>query len=94
MKRFLCVLALGVATIAVATPALADTPGCVSRAEYRQVHRGMTKPHVHRIFDTAGHRDAAHGNIEVRGYRTCPRHSAVSLTYRKRRVSTKVAIWH
>ena len=45
--------------------AVADTPGCVTRHEYRQVevfhkdadgvlHRGMLQPKVHKMFDTVG----------------------------------------
>jgi hypothetical protein len=37
-----------------AGPANADTPHCVTRAEFNQVHRGMYKAHVHRIFDFKG----------------------------------------
>ena len=30
------------------------TPGCVSGAEYRKIHMGMTRVKVRRIFDTKG----------------------------------------
>jgi hypothetical protein len=50
-------LALGV-LLTVVAPASADTPGCVTRAEYRQVQtlpRGeWTMARVARLFDTAG----------------------------------------
>jgi hypothetical protein len=35
-------------------PAAADTPGCVTRAEYGRVRDGMTRGKVHDIFDTNG----------------------------------------
>ena len=37
-----------------AGPASADTPRCVTLKEYRQVHQGMTRARVHRIFDVRG----------------------------------------
>ena len=75
MKQGLSAFVLVLATLtSVSTPAQAATPGrCVSRGEYRQVHRGMTKHHVHRIFDTRGRRTAfsRHGGVtaEIRRYR-------------------------
>lgn len=51
-------VAAGVALVAplmlVVGPAGADTPGCVTHAEYRHVHHGMTRGRVHDIFDTSG----------------------------------------
>jgi hypothetical protein len=42
--------------------AQADTPGCVTRAEFHRVHRGMTPRRVHRIFGARAHSLArAHG---------------------------------
>ena len=34
--------------------AAADNPGCVTRAEYQQIHGGMSQARVHQVFDTAG----------------------------------------
>ena len=55
--------------------AWADTPGCVTRAEYLQVQRGDTRLQVRTVFDTPGGRlyYAHSGNlsVEIRGYRTC-----------------------
>ena len=42
------------AVMMTASPASADTPGCVTRAEYDHVSKGMRKVRVHRIFDTRG----------------------------------------
>ncbi|MDX6316737.1 MAG: hypothetical protein QOD35_137 [Nocardioidaceae bacterium] len=55
--------------VAVAPSASADTPGCVTRAEYRQVQTGMHIKRVHTIFDTRG---AAYGTSGLkRIYRVC-----------------------
>ncbi len=56
------------------TPAQADSPGCVTKAEYRAVDKEMLKSKVHRIFDTNGKRlYMDHGQItnEGREYRVC-----------------------
>jgi hypothetical protein len=42
-----------VAGLAV-SPAVGDSPGCVTRHEYLQVRSGMTKAAVNAIFDTHG----------------------------------------
>jgi hypothetical protein len=99
MKQGLSAFALVLATLTgVSTPAQAAIPGpCVSRGEYRQVHRSMTKHRVHRIFDTRGRRTAfsRRGGVtaEIRRYRGCPRHSAVSVAYGNGRVRGKSASW-
>lgn len=54
--------------------ATADTPGCVTRAEYRRVHDGMPRGKVHDIFDTKGtslfeNPGAVHNS--AREYRMC-----------------------
>ena len=48
-----CVMLVATLMLGVGA-ASADTPGCVTRAEYRQVHDGMTRGRVHDIFDTKG----------------------------------------
>jgi hypothetical protein len=58
----------------VVGPAAGDTPGCVTRAEYRRVHDGMTRGKVHDIFDTIGtslfeNPGAVHNS--AREYRMC-----------------------
>jgi hypothetical protein len=94
MKHLLCVFALAVATLVVVAPAAQATHRpCVNRLEYILVHRGMPKHRVHRIFDTRGRRVAKHGNNEIRSYRACTRRSAVSVTYKQRRVRVKSAVW-
>jgi len=99
MKQGLSAFVLVLATLTgVSTPAQAAVRGhCVSPGEYRQVHRGMTRHHVHRIFDTRGRRTAfsRHGGVtaEIRRYRGCPRRSAVSVAYGNGRVRGKSASW-
>ncbi len=93
-------LALALGSLVVATsPAAAaqDTPRCVTKKEYRKVHKGMTKKRVHRIFDTRGRRDAfaqsGGHTAEIRSYRTCSRFSAVSISYGDGRLDGKSAVW-
>ena len=49
-------MAVGVSAglVAGAGPAVADTPGCVTRGEFRHVSDGMSIDRVHKIFDTNG----------------------------------------
>ncbi len=68
--------ALSVATLLSVPVEATATHNCVSRFEYQRVHRGMAKPRVHFIFDTAGVRldlvRRADGSVdEWRGYRLC-----------------------
>ena len=94
MKKYLSALAIGMALVTVVAPAAqADTPGCVTKGEFDRVHNGMRISRVHRVFDTAGHVDVHVGNLSVRKYRTSPRHSAVSVTFRRGHVSAKVGIF-
>jgi hypothetical protein len=98
MKKMLCGLALAVASFGIAVPtAQADTPRCVTKGEYRQVHRNTRMPRVHRVFDVRGRR-VAYARVgrftsEVRVYRTCRRGGAVSVSYGNRRLKGKFAIW-
>jgi hypothetical protein len=57
--------------VALAPAASADTLGCVTRAEYRQVYDHMTIKQVHAIFDTVGtvHRKFSNGHSRI--YRVC-----------------------
>jgi len=77
VKRRIAAVAAGVLAVTgfgVMTPAQADSPGCVTRAEYRAVDKGMLKSKVHRIFDTNGKRlYINHGQVtnEGREYRVC-----------------------
>jgi|RhiMetdeSRZDD1v2_1073273.scaffolds.fasta_scaffold15004_14 hypothetical protein len=75
-------LALAVGGIVVATsPASADTPGCVTKKEYRKIHKGMTKKRVHRIFDTRGwFADGGAGGYS-RAYLSCDHRHEADIEY-------------
>jgi hypothetical protein len=91
-------LALGSTVVAI-TPASADTPGCVSKAEFRKVHKGMTRQRVQRIFDTKGHQVytwwISGDHYSGREYRACrhPQWSIVSIDYVNGKVDAKFAYW-
>ena len=61
MKKFLITAVLALLTVG-GTIAVTDapasaapgSPGCVTRSEFRQVHRGMTQAQVQRVFGTRG----------------------------------------
>jgi hypothetical protein len=98
MRQVLSAVVLVLATLAGgAVSAHAEARACVSPGEYRQVHRGMTKHRVHQIFDTRGRRTAfvrrGGSTFQIRRYRGCPRHSAVSVAYGNGRVRAKSASW-
>ena len=94
-------LATAVAIAAIvgggAVPASADTPGCVTRGEYRSVSKGMAKWRVASIFDTRGSRQvystSGGYSIEIRNYRTCLPYSVVSIAFENGRLSNKTAVW-
>ena len=80
MPRFPVLLAAAVAAAVLsplpgpAAPVSADTPGCVSAAEYRRVHDHMTRGKVHRIFDTSGRNLFENPGVvhnSAREYRMC-----------------------
>jgi hypothetical protein len=79
-------LALAIGGVAViAGPASADTPGCVTRAEFDRVHKGMTKKRVHRIFDFHGIFHDGHAGGYTRAYSRCDHEHMALVTYRKTR---------
>ena len=94
MRTFLVLVFLIGSILTAPSPATADTPGCVARTEFQQVHKGMTKNRVHRIFDTSGTLNSA-ARHEVRTYRACsrPRLSYVSVHFSGGKVIAKFAIW-
>jgi hypothetical protein len=98
MNRMLGALALVIAClVAMPSPAQAEARRCVSPGEYAQVHKGMPKRAVHRVFDTRGRRVAfsRHGRFtsEIRRYPGCPHRSAVSVAYGNGRLRAKSASW-
>lgn len=92
-------LAMGVAVVSVPAVAQADTPGCVTKREFRKVHNGMSKTRIHRILDTRGKQSSIFTSggdrYESREYRSCraPSWSMVSVDYENNRVSGKFAYW-
>ena len=65
-------------------PASADTPGCVSRHEFKRVAVGMRMTKVHAIFDTAGTETALGAPHKLRYYTTCTGRGAVQVVYNSR----------
>lgn len=82
-------VAAGLFALTPMAPASADTPGCVTRAEFQRVDRGMLNRRVHRIFDTDGRLSSSSrggGGDSWREYRVCrswgsPRWSDVSINF-------------
>lgn len=54
IKKILVALAMIASTVLIAAPAQADLSGCVSAAEYDQVHLEMRQSRVHNIFGQSG----------------------------------------
>ena len=75
MKRIPTALALGFAAsigvVVLAPPAQADTPGCVTKTEFRAVKKGDKKMRVHRIFDTRGEFADGFAGGYTRWYPSC-----------------------
>lgn len=76
--------------VVVAGPASADSPGCVTGAEFRRIDKGMTRMRVQRIFDTKGRslfRNPGAVHNSARTYRMCVRwrrgtgHSQVQIQF-------------
>lgn len=77
--------------------AQADTPGCVTRHEFRRVDTSggdaWTRKHVRRVFDTRGHVVSVGGNQVTLHYRTCagiPTLSYAVVIYRHHRAWFKL----
>ena len=95
-------VAVPVTAIAPAANADAGSPTCVTRAEYRQVNKGMTKAAVDREFGIHGKRQAGATSggyrSEVWSYRTCQRYSALAVSFSANpggplRLAAKSAVW-
>jgi hypothetical protein len=85
MKRLVLVATGLLAALAFAPSALAGTPDCVTRAEYRSVHPDDSMHRVHHVFDIRGRRLWIDGEGDLRSqkrrYRTCRAHSSISLWF-------------
>ena len=93
---------LASAPLAFAPLAAADTPGCVTRSEYRAVQKDDSIARVHRIFNTDGRRigGAKGGGFasQVRSYRTCSPLASVVIQFDRSRgtiwkLTAKSAVW-
>ena len=68
-------------TLALSDTASADTPACVTTAEFRQAKRGMTKRQVDRIFDVHGHVKGRSPLWDRWVYPHCQRNLLVNMYY-------------
>jgi hypothetical protein len=97
---------VGVLAFTGSSPASADngTPGCVAKAEFRQLRRGMTPTQVQRLFGTKGKTtytsNYAGYRYVSREYRPCvgPPYSFVDVNFSANprqalRVDGKFAYW-
>ena len=76
--------------VAPTSPADADTPGCVTRAELRAAKHGLPKPRVHNIFDTRGTRiNLIPASEERRTYRMCDPSLRLNVVYLHGRLGYK-----
>ncbi|GAA5147949.1 hypothetical protein GCM10023340_21130 [Nocardioides marinquilinus] len=85
---------LGLTTVTVSPADAAPSKGCVTRAEYKKVKKGMTKARVHSIFGTSGQRVTMSGGVEGRGYKVCTsKTGAVGVAYSKGKLASKAVTW-
>jgi hypothetical protein len=74
-------------------PAQADTPGCVTKGEFKRAKKGMKQVRVHRIFDTSGF-DTGLGDLETRHYDPCAAGGIVQVVFRDNgRLKSKSGNW-
>ena len=92
-------LALTLSPLVLAGPAEATTPGCVDRAEYRKLSRGMGITKVHRIVNTKGRQTMSGFGYQSREYKACTdrEYGFVDLMYARKRgtwvLDSKFAYW-
>jgi hypothetical protein len=99
-KRLAAVMVAGVLAVPTlaAQVAQADTPGCVTKTEFRNIHKPMLRKNVHNIFDTSGKQTffwSGSGDVyESREYNVCTSsYGFVSVDYKNKRVDGKFAYW-
>ncbi len=86
------------APLVLANPAwAADTPGCVTRAEFKKVSKGMTKQRVTRIFDNRGKLSSYYaydGDVyTTREYNPCAKYASIYVDYKNGLVKSKNGYW-
>ena len=86
MKKVLSLLTLVGVIGLFPMPAQADTPGCVTRPEFRRMELGMRQARVRVIFDAHGQQIEEHNASETFAYDTCSNRGVVFVTYRHNRV--------
>lgn len=92
--------------LVAASPATAaDTAGCVTKAEFKSVSKGMGLKRVHNILDTAGKQtyyssgSKYYPAVQWREYKACvkPTWSSVNVDYKRKNgrwvVTNKSAYW-
>ena len=90
---------LSAGLVLAAAPAQAGSERCVTRHEYRNVHRGMEKANVHNRFDSAGKQTSAFSiggdHYQSREYKPCTdrRYGFVWVDYKNGRVQSKGVYW-
>ena len=99
MKKLLIALATSIALlapVAVAAPASASE-AYVTKAEFKQVKKGMPLAKVHRIFDTKGKQSFIGYGYQSREYKTASEYGFVMIDFKKRngvwRLQSKSAFW-
>jgi hypothetical protein len=107
MRKLAILAAMAAATsIGVVAPASADTPRCVSRAEFRAVKDGWSITRVYNRFDVTGSQDWYQAGdreydwpaTQGRSYRACTRYGTVFVDFERYpgdvwRVTSKSAYW-
>lgn len=107
MRKFAVLSAIAaVASIGVVAPASADTPRCVSRAEFRAVKDGWSITRVYNRFDVTGSQDWYEAGdreydwpaMQGRSYRACTSYGTVYVEFERYpgdvwRVTSKSAYW-
>jgi len=95
IATFVATMVLGFAGLSgpMTSTARADSPGCVTKGEFRRVDRGMTRRRVARIFDTNGRLASRYGAYATRDYNPCARFASVSVEYKHGRVIHKYGFW-
>ena len=110
MNKTLPAALAGLALIggALATTSPADATGtaarshCVTRAQYKKAHHGMTKAKVDGLWHTHGHRMSIASSsgyaASVWSYNACGQFSTIAVSYEKRghgawKLTNKSAVW-
>jgi hypothetical protein len=96
MKKFLLGLVATVTFAAplalVATPAEAANAPCMTRAEFRKIHKGMTVRQVKRIVGSAGRITLSSPPMVIRDHKTCTAFHVANVGYWSGKVQSKTYI--